>query len=135
MLLGTFVGMYVSVSRVDNCIRTFQAARVAWIPHCSPRVDTVGGKNTATPAAFAFFDEFRPTSNFGRNFRLLWIFGIFIFFVNFRCFLMILLLNFDVHHSAGHLGWGRKGIALFFQSVAILFPPTVLLGFFNDGSV
>ena len=86
---------------------------------------TVGGKNSATPAVFALFAEFRPTSNFGRNFRLLWIFGFFGFFVNFRCFLMILLLNFDVHHSAGHLGWGRKGIALFFQRVAILFPPTV----------
>ena len=65
---------------------------------------TVGAKNSATPYVFAFFAEFRATSNFGRNFRLLWIFGFFGFFVNVRCFLMILLLNFDVHHSAGHLG-------------------------------
>ena len=74
---------------------------------------TVGGKNSAPPAVFALFAEFRPTSNFGRNFRLLWIFGFFGFFVNFRCFLLILLLNFDVHHSARHLVWGRKGIAPF----------------------
>ena len=35
------------------------------------------------------------------------------------------MVKFDDHHSAGHLGWGRKGIALFFPRVAILFPPTV----------
>ena len=95
------------------------------LARCNTLLDAI---RYATPAAFAFFRNFPPTSNFGRNFRLLWIFGFFIFFVNFRCFLMILLLNFDVHHSAGHLGWGRKGIALFFQRVAILFPPTVAQG-------
>ena len=78
--------------------------------------NTVGGKNSATPAAFAFFENQRPTSNFGRKFGPLWIFRIFIFFMNFRGFLMICLVNFDVHHSPGHLGWGRKGIALFLQS-------------------
>ena len=28
---------------------------------------------------------------------------------------MILLLDFDAYHSAGHLGSGRKGMALFFS--------------------
>ena len=32
--------------------------------------------------------------------------------------------NVDVHHSPRHLGWGRKALKYFLQSVAILLPPT-----------
>ena len=39
----------------------------------------------------------------------------------FDVFVNILLLKVDDHHSAGHLGWGREGIALFSQALQYCF--------------
>ena len=86
---------------------------------------TVGGKNSETRFVVAFFEDQRPTLNFGRTFRLFWILGVFILFREIPMFDGDFVVKFDDRHSAGHLAWGRKGMALFFPGVAILFPPTV----------
>ena len=51
--------------------------------------DTVGGKNSATRSVVAFFEDQRPTSNFGRKFRLLWILD------NFRLFVFLSMIFND----------------------------------------
>ena len=55
---------------------------------------------------FKFRPKFAPTLDFC-NFHICSLI--------FDVFLPILLLNFDVHHSAGHLGWGRKALQYCFR--------------------